>query len=121
MSLSSNERDDDSQRQEEGSTIAEQQEESQPIEEDDMETQSQCGTRGVKLVGDKTIYPRRQRSDRQTQSLQDRIDISKFSDECKSPSELANFSVASLLKDVQNTFAILFSLKQSNLYLPSRH
>ena len=70
VSLSSNEFDDDS--EEEESTIAEQQQESQPTEEDNVETQSLCGTRGVKLVGDnvdKTIHPRRQRSDRQTQSL----------------------------------------------------
>ena len=49
--------------------------------------------------------------------MQDWTDIPKFSDECKSPTELANFSVASLLptkaniKSIQDNFAILISRK----------
>ena len=106
VSLSSNEVDDDRQRQEEKSTIMEQQQEStfhlqspellkEPCEEADLEPQNQC-YRGVVDNIDTTIHPCQQRYDQQTKSLhycntmavQDRIDISKLSDECKKPTQL---------------------------------
>ena len=48
-------------------------------------------------------------------AVQDRIDISNLSDECKTPTELANFDVASLLpteadlESIQDNCAILLS------------
>ena len=140
MSLTSDELDDDSQRQRDESTITEQPPVStsqvQPAElmqqmseeiESDLHPQNQS-VKGVKLVGDnidRTVRPRQQRLNQQTQSLhyfntmavQDRIDISNLSDECKTPTELANFDVASLLpteadlESIQDNFAILLSRK----------
>lgn len=80
---------------------------------------------GFKLVGDnidKTVHPRRQRSDRQTKSLhyfntmavRDRIDMSVFSDEEKML-DLSTVNLDSLLPDeidikaIRTNFSVLVS------------